>query len=98
MVCKDLNMLDVFCPYNVKRINIGKHSGLTHAHMRMTECDHKLGRNTCGETNVITLADPEAGGRGVSLCMYIAPKDFLIKIPRPTGCPYALRELNDRFD
>ena len=61
----------------------------THAHMRMSECDHKLVRNTCGETNVITLADPEAGGRGVSLCMYNAPKDFLIKIPQPTGCPYA---------
>jgi hypothetical protein len=60
----------------------------THAHMRMTECDHKLGRNTCGEANVITLVDPEAGGRGVCLCMYIAPKDFLIKIPRPTGCPH----------
>ena len=88
----------VLCPYNVKRINIGKHSGLTHAHMRMTECDHKLVRNTCGKANVITLVDPEAGGRGGSLYMYIAPKDFLIKIPRPTRCPYALRRLNDRFD
>jgi hypothetical protein len=53
--------------------------------MRITECDNKLGRNTCGETNVITLVTPEAGVRGGSLCMYITPKDFLIKIPRLTG-------------
>jgi hypothetical protein len=51
------------------------------AHMRIHECDNK----TIGwGAFVITLVDPEAGGRGVSLCMYNAPKDFLIKIPRPT--------------
>jgi hypothetical protein len=62
--------------------------------MRMSECDHKT--HGVG-ANVITLVNPEAGGRGVCLYMYIAPKDFLIKIPQPTGCPYALRRFNDRL-
>jgi hypothetical protein len=66
----------------------------THAHMRMTECDHKTHG---GGANVITLMNPEEGGRAGILYMYIAPKDFLIKIPEPTGCPYALRRLNDRL-
>ena len=42
-----------------------------------------------GVAFVIALVDPEAGGHAGSLYMYIAPKDFLIKIPRPTGYPYA---------
>ena len=58
----------------MKGINIGKHSGVY-------RCDHKT--HGVG-ANVITLVDPEAGGRAGCLCMYIAPKDFLIKIPRPT--------------
>jgi hypothetical protein len=64
------------------------------SYMRMSECDHKT--HGVG-ANVITLVTPEAGGRGVCLCMYIAPKDFLIKIPQPTRCPYAARGLNDRL-
>lgn len=38
---------------------------------------------------VITWVDPEEGGRAGSLYMYIAPKDFLIKIWELTGYPYA---------
>jgi len=65
------------------------------SYMRIHECDHKT--HGVG-ANVITLVDPEAGGRGVSSTCTIAPKDFLIKIPQPTRCPYALCRLNDRFD
>lgn len=88
--CGIMNVCLVLCPYNVKGINIGKHSGIqaswTHAHMRMTECDNK---NEGGGAFAITYADPEAGVRGGSLCMYITPKDFLGKILEPTGYPYA---------
>ena len=65
--------------------------------------------HTCEYTNVITKwvggafvitsVDPEAGGRGGCLCMYITPKDFLIKIPQPTGfTPTFYQSVNDRFD
>jgi hypothetical protein len=65
------------------------------SYMRIHECDHKT--HGVG-ANVITLVTPEAGGRGVCLCMYIAPKDFLIKIPRPTGStPTSYQSVNDRL-
>ena len=50
--------------------------------MRMTECDNK---RMPGGMFVITWVDPEEGGRAGSLYMYIAPKDFLIKIWELTG-------------
>jgi hypothetical protein len=37
------------------------------SHMRMSECDHKM--HGVG-ANVITLVNPEAGGRGVCLYLY----------------------------
>ena len=75
----DVGVLPLQC-YNVTWGNLIPQC--THAHMRITECDNKM---MGGGAFVITLVDPEAGGRAGSLCMYITPKDFLIKIPEPTG-------------
>lgn len=80
------------CEYTNVITKLGlEHQGATH--------------EVLGGAFVITLVDPEAGGHAGSLCMYIAPKDFLGKIPEPTGkslldCvyagyPYALRKFYD---
>ena len=55
-------MSEMFCPYNVKRINIGKHSGITPNKL----CDHKEHMRNCECDTPGHVCDHigEPGGRG----------------------------------